>query len=135
MHRASALVRVCRGVDLERLRELPTDAPLRRLGRERGIGPWSCGLIALEGLGRYDHGLVGDLALVKLLSSLRGRWVEPWETAELLAPYAEWQGLAGRLLLVGWASGLVPGADRDVARRSSSALGAPREVALVDSPP
>ena len=41
----------------------------RRLLRERGIGPWSVGVIALEGLGRYDHGLVGDLGLVKLLAS------------------------------------------------------------------
>jgi DNA-3-methyladenine glycosylase II len=115
-HRAAALVRLCRGLDLERLRTVPTETLLRRLCRERGFGPWSCGMIALEGVGRYDHGLVGDLGLVKLLSSLRGRWVEPSETAELLAPYGEWQGLAGRLLLIGWANGLVPGADADVAR-------------------
>jgi 3-methyladenine DNA glycosylase/8-oxoguanine DNA glycosylase len=114
--RASALVRLCRSVDVERLRSVPTDALLRRLYRERGFGPWSCGVIALEGLGRFDHGLVGDLALVKLVSSLRGRWVEPWETAELLEPYGEWQGLAGRVLMIGWANGLVAGADRDVAR-------------------
>jgi 3-methyladenine DNA glycosylase/8-oxoguanine DNA glycosylase len=115
-HRAAALVRLCRGLDLERLRTVPTEALLRRLCRERGFGPWSCGMIALEGVGRYDHGLVGDLGLVKLLSSLRGRWVEPSETADLLAPYGEWQGLAGRLLQIGWANGLVPGADPDVAR-------------------
>ena len=75
-------------------------------------------MIALEGLGRYDIGLVGDLGLIKLASALRGRWVEAWETAELLAPYGEWQGLAGELLLLGWTKGLVPGADPDVARRT-----------------
>ena len=116
MQRASALVRLCRTVDLERLKAVPSTAVEQRLCRERGIGPWSLGLIALEGLGRYDRGLVGDLALVKLQSSLHGRWVEGWETAELLAPYDEWQGLAGKVLLIGWANGLVPGADGDVAR-------------------
>ena len=62
--------------------------------------------------------MVGDLGLIKLVSALRGRWVEAWETAEVLAPYGEWQGLAGELLLHGWAKGLVPGADPDVARRT-----------------
>jgi 3-methyladenine DNA glycosylase/8-oxoguanine DNA glycosylase len=114
--RATALVRLCRTLDLERLRAVPTEPFLRRLYRERGFGPWSCGVIALEGLGRYDHGLVGDLALVKLVSSLRDRWVEPWETAEVLAPYGEWQGLAGCVLVRGWAHGLVAGADPDRAR-------------------
>lgn len=114
--RATTLVRLCRTVDLERLREQPTERVVGRLCRERGIGPWSCGVIALEGLGRYDQPLVGDLGLIKLASSLTGRWVEPWETDELLAPYAEWRGLAGCFLLAGWARGLVPGACADTAR-------------------
>ncbi len=117
-HRASALARVVAGIDLERLRGLPGDAAAARLARERGIGPWSLGVIALEGLGRFDHGLVGDLGLVKLAASLWGRWPEPSETAELLDPYGEWQGLAGELLLLGWSRGLVPGANADVARRT-----------------
>ncbi len=116
--RASTLVRLVRGGDLERLRAHPTAAVRARLEREHGIGPWSVGVIALEGLGRYDHGLVGDLGLIKLVSALRGRWAEADETAELLAPYGEWQGLAGELLLLGWRRGLVPGADADVARRT-----------------
>ena len=116
--RASTLVRLVRSLDLERLHEHDTRVVLARLGRERGIGPWSVGVIALEGLGRYDHGLVGDLGLVKLLASLRGRWVEADETAELLAPYDEWQGLAGQLLMLGWSRGLIPGADADVGRRT-----------------
>ena len=73
-------------------------------------------MIALEGLGSYRYGLVGDLGLVKLCSALRGRWVEAWETAELLEPYEEWAGLAGVYLMRGWAAGLVPGASSDGAR-------------------
>ena len=68
------------------------------------------------GLGRYDHGIVGDLSLVKLQAALTGRWVDGEETATLLAPYEEWQGLACEVLLLGWARGLVPGASPDEAR-------------------
>ena len=114
--RAATLLRVCRSIDLERLRDLPGEDVARRLASERGIGPWSIGVIALEGLGRYDLAPIGDLALVKLASALAGRWVETWETAELLEPYKEWQGLASELLLLGWTRGLVPGTDADRAR-------------------
>jgi 3-methyladenine DNA glycosylase/8-oxoguanine DNA glycosylase len=115
-HRATVLARLAATLDLERLREIDGNAALARLGRERGIGPWSVGVIALEGLGRFDRGLVGDLSFVKLYAALTGRWVETYETAELLAPYEEWQGLAGEILLLGWARGLVPGASADEAR-------------------
>ena len=37
--RAAALVRICRSIDLERLHAQPTDAIVRRLERERGLGP------------------------------------------------------------------------------------------------
>ena len=114
--RATALARLVATFDLERLRSHSTPIVLERLTRERGIGPWSVGVIALEGLGRYDHGLVGDLSLVKLHASLTGRWAEGWETAALLEPYEEWQGLAGEILVLGWARGLVPGASADLAR-------------------
>ena len=106
--RAATLVRLCRELDLERLKELPTEAAAERLQRERGLGPWSVGVVCLEGLGRPERGLVGDLGLVKLCSGLRGRWVEAWETAELLEPYGEWAGLASVYLLAGWSRGLVP---------------------------
>ena len=106
--RGATLVRLCRSVDLERLRSLPTAAAASRLERERGLGPWSIGVICLEGLGRFERGLVGDLGLVKLCSSLRGRWVEAWETAELLEPYGEWAGLASVYLLAASRLGLVP---------------------------
>jgi 3-methyladenine DNA glycosylase/8-oxoguanine DNA glycosylase len=115
-NRATVLARIATTIDLERLRRLDAAAALARLGRERGIGPWSLGMISLEGLGRFDRGLVGDLSLVKLYAALTGRWVEGSETAELLAPYDEWEGLAGEVLLLGWSRGLVPGASPDLAR-------------------
>ncbi len=113
--RAATLARLVRTIDLEALRLAP-DTALRRLGRERGIGPWSVGVIALNGLGRYDAGLVGDLGLVKLLAARTGRWPESGETAALLEPYGDWQGLASVFLLAGFKRGLVPGASMDRAR-------------------
>jgi 3-methyladenine DNA glycosylase/8-oxoguanine DNA glycosylase len=105
--RAAALVRICRSTDLERLRAVSTDAAARHLERERGLGPWSAGVVCLEGLGRPERGLVGDLGLVKLVSALRGRRAEAWETEELLAPYGEWAGLASVYLLKAYGLGLV----------------------------
>jgi DNA-3-methyladenine glycosylase II len=105
--RATALVRLCRTLDLERLHSVPTDAVVERLCREPGLGPWSAGVVCLQGLGRYEHGLVGDLGLVKLLSN-GGRRVETEETAALLEPYGEWAGLASVYLLKGMANRLVP---------------------------
>ena len=106
--RAAALVRICRTVDLERLHTLPTEEAARFIERQRGLGPWSAGVVCLEGLGRHERGLVGDLGLIKLMSRLRGRWVEAHETAELLEPYGEWAGLAGLYLMMGFKNGLLP---------------------------
>lgn len=106
--RAASLVRICRSFDLERLKEQPSLAVAARLERERGLGPWSVGLIAIEGLGRYEIGLARDLGLVKLASTLWGRDVEPAETDILLEPYGAWAGLASVYLLAGFARGLVP---------------------------
>jgi 3-methyladenine DNA glycosylase/8-oxoguanine DNA glycosylase len=78
--RAAALVRICRSADV----------------------------ICMEGLGRNERGLVGDLSLIKLMSRLRGRWVEGHETAELLEPYGEWAGLASVYLATAFAHGLIP---------------------------
>jgi 3-methyladenine DNA glycosylase/8-oxoguanine DNA glycosylase len=114
--RAATLARLVRTLDLERLRGLSGDGAPRRLARERGIGRWSVGVIALAGLGRYDHGLVGDLGLVKLQAALTGVWPGDGETARLLEPYKEWQGLASIFLLAAFARGLVPGANPDRAR-------------------
>jgi DNA-3-methyladenine glycosylase II len=106
--RGAALVRLCRALELEDLHAQPNDVVARRLGRERGLGPWSVGVICLEGLGRYEHGLARDLGLVKLASALWGRWVEAEETDALLVPYGEWGGLASVYLLAGYHAGLVP---------------------------
>ena len=92
--RAAALGRICRSLDLEGLAAHPTDAIAARLGREPAIGPWSVGVLTLYGLGRFDHGLVGDLSLVRLCAALAGARVEAAETAALLAPYGAWAGLA-----------------------------------------
>jgi len=108
-------VRLTRTLDLEALKGRH-DTALARLGRERGIGPWTVGVVALQGLGRYDAGLVDDLGLVKLLAARTGRWPGAGETAELLAPYDEWQGLASVYLLRGLKLGVVPGASMDRAR-------------------
>jgi 3-methyladenine DNA glycosylase/8-oxoguanine DNA glycosylase len=106
--KAATLVRLCRTLDLERLRDVPPAGVAQRLERERGLGPWSVGVIGLEGLGCYDFGLVGDLGLIKLCAALLGRRAEPEDTAELLARYGEWQGLASVYLLAGFARGLLP---------------------------
>jgi 3-methyladenine DNA glycosylase/8-oxoguanine DNA glycosylase len=106
--RGATLVRICSALELERLSSVPTAVVAGRLERERGLGPWSVGVICLEGLGRWERGLVADLGLVKLLSALRGRRVEPAETAELLEPYGVWAGLASVYMLTGYARGLLP---------------------------
>jgi 3-methyladenine DNA glycosylase/8-oxoguanine DNA glycosylase len=106
--KAATIVRLCRTVDMERLVDLPTEAVATRLERERGLGPWSVGVVCLEGLGRFDRGLVGDLGLIKLCSALRGRWADASDTEELLAPYGEWAGLASVYLLAGFSRGLLP---------------------------
>jgi 3-methyladenine DNA glycosylase/8-oxoguanine DNA glycosylase len=106
--RASALIRLCRSFDLERLKEQPSGTVFARLTRERGLGPWSAGVVCLEGLGRYEHGLARDLGMAKLASALWGRWVEAEETDVLLEPYGEWAGLASVYLLAGFRRGFVP---------------------------
>jgi 3-methyladenine DNA glycosylase/8-oxoguanine DNA glycosylase len=106
--RAAALVHICRSFDLERLHGLPTEKAAAFIERERGLGPWSAGVVCLEGLGRHERGLVGDLTLIKLMSRLRGRWVEGYETAELLEPYGEWAGMASLYLATAFKHGLIP---------------------------
>jgi 3-methyladenine DNA glycosylase/8-oxoguanine DNA glycosylase len=106
--KATALVRICRTFDPERLRKLPADAAARRLEQERGIGPYSVGVVWTQGLGRFDRGIVGDLGLLKICSAIEGRWVEPEDTARILARYGEWAGLACVYLMAGASRGLVP---------------------------
>ena len=97
--KANALVRVSREWDVEKLHRVETAAAATRIERERGLGPWSAGMISLYGLGRFERGLVGDLGLLKLCSSLLGRRAEPEDTRDLLERYDEWAGLASVYLL------------------------------------
>jgi 3-methyladenine DNA glycosylase/8-oxoguanine DNA glycosylase len=106
--KASTIVRLCRTLDLERLRGLTPAGVAERLERERGLGPWSVGVIGVQGLGCYDFGLVGDLGLIKLCTAMLGRPAEPSDTAELLTRYGEWQGIASMYLLTGLGRGLLP---------------------------
>jgi 3-methyladenine DNA glycosylase/8-oxoguanine DNA glycosylase len=105
--RAAALIRICRSLDLETLKTQPTELVARRLERERGVGPWSVGVVCLEGLGRVERGLARDLGLVKLASELAGKRLEPEQSDALLAPYGEWAGVASVYLLAGYHAGLV----------------------------
>ena len=89
---------------------IPTAQARARIERERGLGPWSAGVICLYGLGRFEHGLVGDLGLIKLCAALSGRWADEEDTRKLLAPYGEWAGLASVYLLAGGGAG--PGTSR-----------------------
>jgi 3-methyladenine DNA glycosylase/8-oxoguanine DNA glycosylase len=99
--KANALVRISRQWDLERLHGVPTAAAVARIERERGLGPWSAGMVCLYGLGRFEQGLVGDLGLLKLCAVLLGRRAEVEDTQALLEPYGEWAGLASVYLLAG----------------------------------
>ena len=120
--RGATLVRLCGELDLERLHAAPTETVAARLLRERGLGPWSVGVVCLEGLGRTERGLVGDLGLIKLLAALEGRHVEAAETAALVEPYEEWSGLASVYLLAGFGRGLVPVPDGSRVRRTPARL-------------
>jgi 3-methyladenine DNA glycosylase/8-oxoguanine DNA glycosylase len=97
--KANTLVRVSREWDVEKLRRVETAVAAARIERERGLGPWSAGVISLYGLGRFERGLIGDLGLLKLCSSLLGRRAEPEDTRDLLERYDEWAGLASVYLL------------------------------------
>jgi DNA-3-methyladenine glycosylase II len=128
--RGATLIRLCRGSDLEALKGLPTDVAARQIERERGLGPWSAGVVCLQGLGRYERGLARDLGLVKLAAALWGRHVEADETDLLLEPYGEWAGLASVYLLAAYTAGLVglPHENRDPRRREDRRV-APRRAA------
>ncbi len=97
--RAAALVRLSRSFDASRLADVDSETAVRRMVRERQLGPWSAGVVMVDGLGRYEHGLVGDLGLVRLRSVELGRRATPSETEELLRPYGHWAGLASAYLL------------------------------------
>ena len=80
---------------------------------------WSVATFFLHGLGRYDRGLVGDLGLIRLCGELLGRRAEAEDTAELLARYGEWAGLAS-LHLLRSAGAPNMGAPRGTVRQASA---------------
>ena len=106
--RGATPVRMCGALELERLHAHDTATVAARLERERGLGLWLVGVVCLEGLGRSERGLVGDLGFVVLLGELLGRRVEGHETTLLLDRYGEWTGLASVYLLAGARRGRVP---------------------------
>jgi 3-methyladenine DNA glycosylase/8-oxoguanine DNA glycosylase len=97
--RSGLLARLARTLPEKRLAAAPTDAALRRLMAEPGVGPWAAGVICGQGLGRPDAGPAGDLGLVKLCSALLGRKADSADTERLLEGYAPWQGFAAAHLL------------------------------------
>ena len=97
--RAGTLARLARTLPADRLEAAPTEAALRRLLAEPGIGPWAAGVICGQGLGRSDAAPAGDLGLIKLCSALLRRRADAADTERLLAPYAPWQGFAAAHLL------------------------------------
>jgi 3-methyladenine DNA glycosylase/8-oxoguanine DNA glycosylase len=86
--KATSLVRLCREWDVERLRGVDTETAGRRIERERGLCPWSAGMVCLYGLGRWERGLVGDLGLLKLCAALNGRPAEADDRASCSSPTA-----------------------------------------------
>jgi len=97
--RATALQRLLRGLDVERLRGVDSPQATARITREPWLGPWSAGVICTEGLGRFDAPVVGDLGLMRIVARETGRWPEAEETRALVEGYGEWAGLAAMYLL------------------------------------
>lgn len=98
--RAGAMVRIARGMDLERLRGVSTGRMTARVTREPWLGPWTAGIVGTYGLGRFDAPMVGDLGLMRIVAAETGRWPDAEETRELVDGYGEWSGLASAYLLM-----------------------------------
>jgi 3-methyladenine DNA glycosylase/8-oxoguanine DNA glycosylase len=97
--RATAVRRLLRGFDVERLRTVPTPAATARITRDPWLGAWSAGVICTEGLGRFDAPVVGDLGLMRIVARETGEWPEAEATRALVDGYDEWAGLAAMYLL------------------------------------
>jgi 3-methyladenine DNA glycosylase/8-oxoguanine DNA glycosylase len=92
--RSVVLTRAARRLRLADVGSDPVDEALRRVLREPGLGRWSAGVVMMYGFGRQEHGLGGDLALVRLAAALGAE-----SDQELLDRYGEWQGLASLWLM------------------------------------
>lgn len=117
--RARVLVRALREVDLEKLESLDTPRAVARLTAIPGIGPWTAAVVCLQGLGRTDQGLAGDLGLAKLLARQTGAVPDLEAAARLLDRYAPFQGLASAYLLTGAAGTRTPATVSEIARAVS----------------
>jgi DNA-3-methyladenine glycosylase II len=113
--RARVLARASRELDLEALQMLDTAAAVATMTRVPGIGPWTAAVVCLQGLGRTDHGLVGDLGLDKILARQSGEVPAGDGAARLLDRYAPYQGLASVYLLSGGAA-KIPATVGEIAR-------------------
>jgi 3-methyladenine DNA glycosylase/8-oxoguanine DNA glycosylase len=120
LRRAESLVRAARAVDPDALVAMPTAAVVARLCAQPGIGPWTAGVVCTEGLGRLDHGLVGDLGLIRLMTVRLGRPATAEDTAALLERYAPHQALAGAYLLAGAPEARLPANPAALARSIAS---------------
>jgi DNA-3-methyladenine glycosylase II len=87
--RSVILTRAASRLNLESPATEPADLVERRVRREPGLGEWSLGVLMIYGYGRHEHGICGDLALVRLARALG---VE--SDREIVSRYGEWQGLA-----------------------------------------
>jgi 3-methyladenine DNA glycosylase/8-oxoguanine DNA glycosylase len=65
----------------------------------RSLGPWTASSLLLHGFGRLDHGLAGDLGLIRIVTRLQGSPASVEDTQRLLEGYGPWQGLASVWLL------------------------------------
>ncbi len=107
--RAITMVKAAREVATGRT-DLATHEPAwTRLRSISGIGPWTVECLALHGQGRDDQLPAGDLAYIKLVGRLQrlGRRATEDEVREFFSPYAPYAGLAGTVLVHGWASGMI----------------------------
>lgn len=88
------------GIKYYDLRQMPTDAVIKRLIEVPGIGAWTAEIYAMFSLGRADVFAPGDLALqeaAKILFDLPARPKER-EFREMAQDWTPWRSVAARLL-------------------------------------
>jgi 3-methyladenine DNA glycosylase/8-oxoguanine DNA glycosylase len=91
--RAVVLSRAARRLKLDALACEPAQTARLRVLREPGLGRWSAGVLMMDGFGRQELGLSGDLGLVQLAGALGV------DEPTMLDRYGEWQGMASLWLL------------------------------------
>lgn len=109
--RSVILTRAAARLKLDALATDPPDLAERRVRREPGLGEWSLGVLMIYGYGRHEHGICGDLSLVRLARALG---VE--SDREIVSRYGEWQGLASIWLTHHPAAARRPGGTLQAAR-------------------